>query len=79
LPDDAILMHDEFGFKQAMRRQLLLLTLCCSYCGAPSAWQTPRDGREYCPAHVFIAQLKADGWQAAARRPPPDTERHDVR
>lgn len=29
----------------------------CSYCGGVSLWIT-QDGKEYCPGHLFIAQLK---------------------
>lgn len=37
-------------------------TLRCSYCGAPSLWQTARDGREYCPRHLHVAHLKMAAW-----------------
>jgi len=42
------------------------LTFCCSYCGTPSLWATWQDGREYCPAHLFIAQLKTLWWATHA-------------
>lgn len=41
------------------------LTERCSYCGERSLWTTERDGREYCPGHLFIAQLKALAWAEA--------------
>ena len=36
-----------------------VLTLQCSVCGSPSAWHDEQDGREYCPAHLWVAQRKA--------------------
>lgn len=29
----------------------------CSYCGSVALWHT-RDRKEYCPRHLFIADLK---------------------
>ena len=43
------------------------LTLRCSYCDGGSMWYTERDQHEYCPAHLFIAQLKQVFW---AEEPP---------
>lgn len=36
-----------------------VLTLRCATCGGPSAWHDERDGREYCPAHLDLAQFQA--------------------
>ena len=36
-----------------------VLTLRCTACGSPSAWQDEQDGWEYCPAHLSLAQRQA--------------------
>lgn len=39
------------------------LTLKCSYCQSASCFVTDRDGKEYCGAHSFIGELKAEIWR----------------
>ncbi len=40
-----------------------ILDLRCNYCGGASAWISERDGKEYCPQHLFILQLKQALWE----------------